>query len=95
VAGEKVTKNPAAGARPAAAEDIAWRKFPQFEKSFDEVEAALQKIEKTCRQLDQIQRAGTDEEKQRAKVAMAGYARLLELIGHLRDLRDKMVEEKQ
>jgi len=49
----------------------------------------LEKIERTCRQLDQVMRTGSAEEKKRGKAAMAAYGRTLELFRELSELRHK------
>ena len=66
------------------------RRFPQFEKIFDsgQMAAMLDKIQRTCKQLDTIIQTGTVEEKARAQLAMTAYGRALELFKHLAELRE-------
>lgn len=72
------------------AEEKLWRRFPQVEKTFEpgQFEAALQKIEQTCRQLDAVLNNGSAEEKARAQQAMTAYGRTLELLKQLSDIRE-------
>jgi hypothetical protein len=72
------------------ADDKDWRRFPQFEKIFDsgQMDATLQKIEKTCKQLDVVMKTGSPEEKARAQAAMTAYGRTLELFKELAELRE-------
>ena len=62
--------------------DKYWRSFPEFEASFtDETrDRTLGRIEKTCRQLEAIQQAGSSADRERAGAALLAYRRLLELV---------------
>jgi hypothetical protein len=74
-----------------------WRRFPQFEQSFASAEAMadmMEKIEKTCRNLEQFRQTGTAREKARAQSAMRAYGRTLELVRKLDDLRAKQTPPK-
>jgi hypothetical protein len=72
------------------ADDTDWRHFPQFEKIFDsgQMPAILEKIQRTCKQLDTVIKTGTAEEKARAQLAMTAYGRALELFKQLAELRE-------
>ena len=66
-----------------------WRVFPQFEKTFaqNDSTAVLSQIEATCRRLDEVNRTGSTTMQLRARVALAGYVRLLELIRLINEQR--------
>jgi len=55
----KSAQNTHAAAAPA--EDIGWRHFPEFEKllTAEAPPALLAKIEKTCRQLNEVVQSGS------------------------------------
>jgi hypothetical protein len=77
-------------------EDIGWRQFPKFEEVLGsgEPEALLAKVEKTCRQLNEVIQAGAEADKARAKRAMTAYGRSLDLLHLLTEIRDKSAEQK-
>jgi hypothetical protein len=82
------------GAKIVSAPDAYWRSFPQLEKVLgEERPALLDRIQATCRQLDAIVKSGTPQEKARAKEAMSGYTRALELYRELVDRRDQVIAE--
>ena len=68
-----------------------WRVFPQFEKSFNRTETSpvMAQIESTCRRLDEFNRSGSPVIQGRARAALAGYVRLLELIRLVNDRRQQ------
>lgn len=72
-------------------DDIGWRRFPEFEQllSSEETPPLLGKVEKTCRQLNEILQSGSEADKARAKAAMTAYGRSLDLLRLLTDARDK------
>lgn len=72
-------------------DDPGWRQFPQFEAMLgsEAPPPVLAKIEKTCRQLDEILHSGLDDDKQRAQRAMTAYGRSLDLLRALTQMRDK------
>ncbi len=75
----------------SAGGDISWRKFPQFEEllSHSEPSALLAKVEKTCRQLNDVLQVGSAAERMRARLAMTAYGRSLDLLRVLTEIRDK------
>ena len=77
-------------------DDVGWRKFPEFEKLLSSEEPAplLGRVEKTCRQLDEIMRTGSETDKARAKAAMTAFGRSLDLFRFLADKRDKTLKTK-
>ncbi len=77
-------------------DDIGWRQFPQFEKllSVEDQSSMLGKVEKTCRQLDSVIKAGSENDKKRATAAMTAYGRSLDLLRTLTEVRDKSLEQK-
>ena len=77
------------------ADEKYWRHFPQFEKMFDsgELPATLEKIQKTCKQLDSVLQTGTAEEKARAQAAMTAYGRALELLNQVAEMRESSVKK--
>jgi hypothetical protein len=86
------TPGPAAGA--AAAVQAYWRSFPILEKLLSlEQPPLLDQLSATCRQLDGIQKAGTPQEKARARDAMTAYARALELYQELVARRNQVMAE--
>ena len=48
----------------------------------------LEKIQRTCKQLDTVIQTGTAEEKARAHLAMTAYGRALELFKQLAEMRE-------
>lgn len=72
----------------AAANDIGWRQFPEFEKILgDDPGPLLARVERTCRQLNDIIKSGSDADKQRAQSAMTAYGRSLDLLHLLTEIR--------
>ena len=83
---------------PATGEkdDVGWRHFPEFEKllSSEEPPPLLSRVEKTCRQLDEVMKSGSDTDKARAKAAMTAFGRSLDLYRGLAEMRDKTLKPK-
>lgn len=81
------TEQPGGGAR----DDIAWRHFPEFEKilSNEAPSPLMTNVEKTCRQLNDVLQAGSENDKERARAAMTAYGRSLDLLRQLTEIRDK------
>lgn len=77
--------------KTTAQDDAGWRQFPEFEAILgsEEPPAVLSRIEKTCRQLDDILQSGSEADKARARRAMTAYGRSLDLLRALREIRDK------
>ena len=78
----------------ASTEDIGWRQFPEFEKILASEEPAplLAKVEKTCRQLNNLLETGSEADQARARSAMAAYGRSLDLLRILTEARDKAAQ---
>ena len=78
------------------ADDVGWRHFPEFEKLLTSETPAtlLAKVEKTCRQLNEIVQSGSDADKARAQAAMTAYGRSLDLLRLLTEMRDRSAEQK-
>jgi hypothetical protein len=74
-----------------AKDDVGWRHFPKFEQLLSSEEPAplLAKVEKTCRQLNDIIKSGSETDRVRAKLAMTAYGRSLDLLRLLTEMRDK------
>jgi hypothetical protein len=72
-------------------DDIGWRQFPEFEKLLASEEPAplLAKVEKTCRQLNDVLQSGSEGDQARARAAMDAYGRSLDLLRILTEARDK------
>lgn len=85
---------PAAG--PVDKDDAGWRQFPEFEKllSSEEPPPLLSRVEKTCRQLDELIRLGSEADQVRAKAAMTAFGRSLDLYRGLAEMRDKTLKQK-
>lgn len=84
--------------RPQAAankEDLHWRHFPAIEKMFESgtLPAFLKQAEQTCRQLDALIDSGNQREAARARAAMAGYGKTLELLQELRGMAEAQEEQ--
>jgi hypothetical protein len=79
-----------------AREDVGWRHFPEFEEilSCEAPAPLLAKVEKTCRQLNDLTQSGSEVDKVRAQVAMTAYGRSLDLLRLLTELKEKSVEQK-
>jgi hypothetical protein len=77
-------------------DDIGWRNFPKFEEilSSEEQVPLLAKVEKTCRQLNDVMQSGSNADKARAQAAMTAYGRSLDLLRMLTDMRDKAAAQK-
>jgi hypothetical protein len=89
-------KNAPEGRPTGAAHDIGWRQFPGFEKilTSEPPPAILSKVEKTCRQLNDVILGGSEEDKAKAQLAMTAYGRSLDLLRVLTEMRDKSAEQK-
>jgi hypothetical protein len=74
--------------------DLGWRHFPYFEEILEQERPAdlLTKVEKTCRQLNDVLQSGTQVEKTRAKQAMTAYGRSLDLLKLLTQMRDEAAQ---
>ena len=72
------------------ADEKLWRRFPHVEHTFEpgQLTVTLQKIERTCRQLDNVLKTGSAQEKARAQMAMTAYGRTLELLKQLSEARE-------
>jgi cell fate (sporulation/competence/biofilm development) regulator YlbF (YheA/YmcA/DUF963 family) len=72
-------------------DDAGWRKFPEFEAILgsEEAPALLTKVEKTCKQLNNVLQSGSEADKARARKAMTAYGRSLDLLRALTEMRDK------
>ena len=77
-------------------DDIGWRQFPKFEEILGSEEPApmLAKVEKTCRQLNEVMQSGSEADKGRAKLAITAYGRSLDLLRLLTEIRDRSTEQK-
>ena len=77
--------------------DVAWRRFPQFEETFkgEGLQQMCGKIEATCKGLDQITKSGTAREKARAKAAMQAYGLTMQLLKQVRELAEKQSKESR
>ena len=62
--------------------DLSWRKFPQFERIFEpeQTEPFLRRVERTCRQLQDIAAKGSPAERDRARAALTAFERALALV---------------
>jgi hypothetical protein len=71
-------------------EDAERNHYPTIEKLFESgtLPAFLQKAEQTCRELDALIDSGNQREAARARAAMAGYGKTLELLQELRGLAE-------
>jgi hypothetical protein len=86
---EKTTQRSGAATAAKQTPETYWRSFPYFEEILkSERPPLLEKIAANCRKLDAIIKSGLSHEKQRARDAMAAYARTLELYGRLAEARD-------
>ena len=86
---KSVSKNTA-----TAGNDIGWRQFPEFEKVLgaEEQGPLLARVERTCRQLNDVIQSGSDADQQRAQSAMTAYGRSLDLLRLLTELRDRAAQ---
>ena len=93
VSGKQAKDGVPADVAAAAAKlnDVAWRRFPQFEETFkgEGLQQICGKIEATCKGLDQTIKSGSAREKSRAKTAMQAYGLTMELLRQIRDLKEK------
>ncbi|HVO62382.1 MAG TPA: hypothetical protein VMT53_15705 [Terriglobales bacterium] len=82
---------------PDKKDDADWRHFPVFEEVLSSEHPAplLAKVEKTCRQLNDVIQSGSEADKVRAQLAMTAYGRSLDLLRVLTEVRDRAVEQKQ
>jgi len=78
--------------KTAAAKDVEWRHFPQFEKLFepDQFEPGVRRMEKTLRQLEDLIKNGTEADRERARIAAPAYVRTFALIRQVVDKRNEM-----
>jgi hypothetical protein len=79
-----------------AKDDIGWRHFPEFEALLGSEESPplLRKVEKTCRQLNDVLESGAELDKTRAQAAMTAYGRSLDLLRLLTEMRDHSSGQK-
>lgn len=93
VSGKEAKDGVPADVAAAAAKlnDVAWRHFPQLEETFkgEGLQQICKKIEATCKRLDQMIQSGSAREKSRARAAMQAYGLTMELLGQIRDLKEK------
>ncbi len=77
-------------------DEVGWRHFPEFVELLSSEEPAplLAKVEKTCRQLNEIALSGSGPDQARAKAAMTAYGRSLDLLRTFTEMRDKPQEQK-
>ena len=77
-------------------QDIGWRQFPKFEELLGSETTApfMSKVEKTCRQLNDVLRSGSEAEKTRARQAITAYGRSLDLLRLLTEMRDQTGQGK-
>ena len=77
-------------------DDVGWRHFPEFVELLSSEGPAplLAKVEKTCRQLNDIALSGSAPDQARAKAAMTAYGRSLDLLRTFTEMRDKLPEPK-
>jgi hypothetical protein len=82
-------------AAPGTKDSAAWRQFPTFEQMLgsEEPSPLLPKVEKTCRQLNDVLQSGSEADKHRAQLAMTAYGRSLDLLRLLTEMRDKAAAE--
>ena len=73
------------------AQDIGWRQFPKFEELLGSETTApfLAKLEKTCRQLNDMLQSNAETDKTRAQQAITAYGRSLDLLRLLTEMRDQ------
>lgn len=87
-----------AKAQPASgkSDEVGWRHFPEFEQLLGSEEPVplLARVEKTCRQLNDVLQSGSEADKARAKLAMTAYGRSLDLLRLLTEMRDKAAQPK-
>ena len=77
-------------ATAAKADEAPWRRYPHLDAAIEtKTPAVLASMEKTRMSIDRLARTGTEREKERARTALAAYARALELYRHLAELRDE------
>jgi hypothetical protein len=77
----------------AKAREIPWQHYPHLDAAIlTETPAVLAGIGKTCRELNRLLQAGTEREKERARVALVAYGKALELYHHLTELRDEALQ---
>lgn len=81
----------------AAANDIGWRAFPEYELLLGSEDQAslLAKVEKTCQQLNAVVQSGSEQDKQRAQLAMTAYGRSLDLLHLLKELKERQVAQQE
>jgi hypothetical protein len=77
------------------ADEKLWRRFPHIEHTFEpgQLTVTMQRIERTCRQLDNVIKTGSPEEKARAQMAMTAYGRTLELLKQLSEIRERPAKQ--
>jgi hypothetical protein len=69
--------------------------FPKIEFIFepDNTEPFLRRVEKTCKQLDEIAARGTPAEKERAAAARLAFRHAVNLVKEIADTRNRLAEE--
>ena len=77
-----------------AAKPFEFPTYPTVEKVLtQDVPDLFERMQKTCRRLEDFTKAGTPQEQNRARAAMAAYGRAMELLRELAEARDKWAAE--
>jgi hypothetical protein len=68
--------------------------YPKMEFVFepDNTEPFLRRVEKTCKQLDDIAARGTSAEQERAKAARLAFRHAVNLVKEIADTRNRLAE---
>ncbi|MFN0171784.1 MAG: hypothetical protein ACKV22_35680 [Bryobacteraceae bacterium] len=76
------------------AKTLEWPTYPTVEKVLTEdAQDLFERMQKTCRRLEDFTKSGTPQEQNRARAAMAAYGRAMELLRVLAQARDKLAAE--
>lgn len=73
---------------------MEWPRYPTLERVLqDDAQGLFERMEKTCRRLEEFVKAGTPQEQNRARSAMAAYGRTMQLLRRLTEEAEKLAQE--
>ncbi len=76
------------------AKTLDFQTYPTVEKVLtQDVPDLFERMQKTCRRLEDFTKSGTPQEQNRARAAMAAYGRAMELLRVLAEARDNWAAE--
>lgn len=76
------------------ANPMEWPPYPALERVLrEDAQGLFERMEKTCRRLEEFAKSGTPQEQNRARAAMAAYGRTMDLLRRLSEEAAKVAQE--